>query len=234
MMILSIISINVPGLVQIVQQILLNFIYMDLFQTDKWVIPLFYTEDQLAMDEPLNMFFDLNGLGSPRFIVTTGSSFVFLVIFISEHLLYIISRDFLSRFTVWGKRIADKLSTKLHWAGTVRFIMQQFAPLLLASVMNLFKVIPKILIFYSLSFQMLEITSTYNALQLFQFLHHTSYQNSLLYSTKQRLRVPLKMKHSLLNMRIQQTDSTSLQLQDYIGIFQYSSAGSLLLQLSFF
>ncbi|TNV87226.1 hypothetical protein FGO68_gene10292 [Halteria grandinella] len=139
MMILSIISINVPGLVQIVQQILLNFIYMDLLQTDKWVTPIFYTEEQLAEDEPLNMFFDLNGLGSPRFIVTTGSSFVFLVIFVFEHLLYIFARDFISRFTPLGPRLADKLSQKLHWAGTVRFIMQQFAPLLLASVMNLFK-----------------------------------------------------------------------------------------------
>ncbi|TNV71223.1 hypothetical protein FGO68_gene7068 [Halteria grandinella] len=137
MMILSIISINVPGLVQIVQQILLNFIYMDLLQTDKWVTPLFYSEEQLAEDEPLNMFFDLN---SPRFIVTTGSSFVFLAIFVFEHLLYIFARDFISRFTPLGLRLADKLSQKLHWAGTVRFIMQQFAPLLLASVMNLFKV----------------------------------------------------------------------------------------------
>ncbi|TNV84408.1 hypothetical protein FGO68_gene192 [Halteria grandinella] len=139
MMILSVISINVPGLVQIVQQILLNFIYMDLFQTDKWVIPIFYTEEELAQDEPMNIFFDLNGLGSPRFIVTTGSSFVFLIIFIFQHILYFFIKDVLSRFTRKGQILAEKLSAKLHWAGTVRFIMQQLAPLLLASALNLYK-----------------------------------------------------------------------------------------------
>ena len=81
-MILSFISLNVPGIVQNIQSTFLTFIYMDLLQTDRWLPQLFYSEDELASDEPLNAYFDLNGLSSRSVIRNLGSTFVFLLIFL--------------------------------------------------------------------------------------------------------------------------------------------------------
>jgi hypothetical protein len=38
------VSINVPGLAKIIQGALINFICMDLLQTDRWLSPLLFHE----------------------------------------------------------------------------------------------------------------------------------------------------------------------------------------------
>ena len=60
LMILSFISISTPGIVQPIQKAILSLIYMDIFQTDKWLPQLFFSEDELDNDEGLNIFFELN------------------------------------------------------------------------------------------------------------------------------------------------------------------------------
>jgi len=58
--ILTLVSIQVPGIAKILQAALLNFIYMDILQTDKWLIPLIFpTEKQGTVvdqvdEEPIN------------------------------------------------------------------------------------------------------------------------------------------------------------------------------------
>jgi len=37
--ILTMISLSVPGIAKIIQSILMNFVYLDLLQTEKWLIP---------------------------------------------------------------------------------------------------------------------------------------------------------------------------------------------------
>ncbi len=44
--ILTLISINVPGLAKIIQGALINFICMDLLQTDRWLTPLLFIDKQ--------------------------------------------------------------------------------------------------------------------------------------------------------------------------------------------
>jgi hypothetical protein len=39
------VSISVPGIAKILQAALLNFIYLDLLQTDKWLYPLIFPDD---------------------------------------------------------------------------------------------------------------------------------------------------------------------------------------------
>ena len=39
------ISITVPGTAKLIQMALLNFIYLDLLQTELWLIPIIYKED---------------------------------------------------------------------------------------------------------------------------------------------------------------------------------------------
>ena len=43
--ILSLVSINVPGLAKIIQGALISFICMDLLQTDRWLSPLLFKDN---------------------------------------------------------------------------------------------------------------------------------------------------------------------------------------------
>jgi hypothetical protein len=80
----TLISISVPGITQIVQSVLLNFIYLDILQTDKWLIPLIYGKSQSIGEEdmPLNSFFDENGFNSRSLIKNLGSTFIYLVVLV--------------------------------------------------------------------------------------------------------------------------------------------------------
>lgn len=55
---LTMISISIPGVASSVMNIMLQFIYLDILQTDKWLIPLFQRErdvdGNIIEDESLN------------------------------------------------------------------------------------------------------------------------------------------------------------------------------------
>lgn len=95
----AMISISVPGTAKLIQMALLNFIYLDILQTDKWLIPLLFTDeeqDESAKDDdadedngeyvdpaaPLNDFFDENGFSSKYLIENLGSTFVYFILLI--------------------------------------------------------------------------------------------------------------------------------------------------------
>jgi hypothetical protein len=67
--IMSLISISVPGLANVIQAAFINFIYMDLLLTDKWLSPLIFPDNQIEStnedlkleESPLNFFFFMNG-----------------------------------------------------------------------------------------------------------------------------------------------------------------------------
>jgi hypothetical protein len=44
----AMISINVPGTAKLIQMALLNFIYLDILQTDKWLNPLLFKEEETS------------------------------------------------------------------------------------------------------------------------------------------------------------------------------------------
>jgi len=59
------ISMPVPGIVQIVQSVLLNFIYLDILLTDMWMPQLLFSNDKISEnDSGLNSYFEENGFGS--------------------------------------------------------------------------------------------------------------------------------------------------------------------------
>jgi hypothetical protein len=43
--ILTMVSISVPGIAKYVQASLLNFIYLDILKTEKWLIPIIFPEN---------------------------------------------------------------------------------------------------------------------------------------------------------------------------------------------
>jgi len=75
----TLISMPVPGIAQILQQVLLNLFYVDILMTEEWLPDIFENkEERTDEDEPLNNYFHDNGFESRVLIRTLGSSFVFL------------------------------------------------------------------------------------------------------------------------------------------------------------
>ena len=65
--ILSLVSITVPGIARVIQNSLYGFISMDLLRTDRWLIPLIFS-DYEADNSPLNPYFEENGFSSKMMI----------------------------------------------------------------------------------------------------------------------------------------------------------------------
>ena len=69
MLINTMISMPVPGLVQIVQSVLLNLIYADILLTDKWMPQMIFSANTRQMSQGgLNEYFEDNGFGSKLLI----------------------------------------------------------------------------------------------------------------------------------------------------------------------
>lgn len=93
--ILSLISFPVPGIAQMIQGVMLSFIYLDILMTDQWLVPLIYG-DQSADDDDhaLNQQFADNGFGSMTLIKNLQSTFVYLVILVFTYFLLAFSKLF--------------------------------------------------------------------------------------------------------------------------------------------
>ena len=89
---LGLVSLTLPGLAQIIQSIILGFIYMDMLQTDEWLNPMLFTEKELEDAKPLNKFFDENGFSSCIFIVNLGSTFIFFMFYAGILILTLIMK----------------------------------------------------------------------------------------------------------------------------------------------
>jgi hypothetical protein len=89
-------------------------------------------EDQDA----LNGFFDENGFQSKSLVKNLGSTFIYICLYLIGYLLIGIFRCWqpasprLLRFQAW-------LEKCLLWNSALRFILQQFPPILISSLINL-------------------------------------------------------------------------------------------------
>ena len=133
----AMISISVPGTAKLIQMALLNFIYLDILLTDKWLIPLLFKEDDSNGEDddadedddenvnpggPLNDFFDENGFSSKYLIENLGSTFVYSILLIFLLLLI----PFLPLFDSLCpsiKRVTQFLKKHMIWNVTLRFII---------------------------------------------------------------------------------------------------------------
>jgi hypothetical protein len=83
----------VPGMVQLINNVVMSFIYVDIFLSDQWMPQLFYGLERLDEDnEPLNSYFDESGYSSKVLLKTINSSLVFIWIYCSFHVLLLILR----------------------------------------------------------------------------------------------------------------------------------------------
>jgi hypothetical protein len=80
----SMISMPVPGMVQLINNVIMSFIYVDIFLSDKWMPQLFYGLERINEDnEPLNSFFDESGYSSTMLLKNINSSLVFILVYCS-------------------------------------------------------------------------------------------------------------------------------------------------------
>jgi hypothetical protein len=78
------ISMPVPGMVQLINNVIMSFIYVDIFLSDKWMPQLFYGLERINEDnEPLNSFFDESGYSSTMLLKNINSSLVFILVYCS-------------------------------------------------------------------------------------------------------------------------------------------------------
>ncbi|TNV86738.1 hypothetical protein FGO68_gene10525 [Halteria grandinella] len=140
LMILSLISINIPSFVQTIQSVFLSFIYLDLLQTDQWLPQIIYPGIDSDEEEGLNEYFEMNGFGSMRFANNLGSTFVFVWIFLIWHIMLGFLRLFIKGLCKCCDGKIEIWTKEYYWDGTIRFFVQQFTPLAIASTINLYDV----------------------------------------------------------------------------------------------
>ncbi|TNV73054.1 hypothetical protein FGO68_gene11936 [Halteria grandinella] len=112
---------------------------MDMLQTDKWlgnVLDGAFSEDELNGDEAVNGYFDDSGFGSRIAVYNLGSTLVFMAGYAGAFLLMAILQPFKSS-SKGVERFSCFLQSVFLWNGIIRFVIQQFQPLLLSSLINL-------------------------------------------------------------------------------------------------
>jgi hypothetical protein len=77
----TMISLSVPGVVQLISQVLYSLIFMDILQTDKWLNKYFKGEDETE-DECLNAFFCECGFSSMKVFSNLGSTLFYLLTYL--------------------------------------------------------------------------------------------------------------------------------------------------------
>jgi hypothetical protein len=83
----------VPGMVQLINNVVISFIYVDIFLSDKWMPDLIYGSESANEDnEPLNSYFDESGYSSKALLKNMNSSLVFIWIYCSMYVLLLILR----------------------------------------------------------------------------------------------------------------------------------------------
>ena len=90
----TMISISVPGVAQMIQQVLLNLIYFDILYTEKW-FPDLLASLKIKLDQEdkgLNSFFEENGFDSKLLMKNIGSTFFFLITYCAVWIVFGISK----------------------------------------------------------------------------------------------------------------------------------------------
>ena len=85
------ISMNVPGIVQIVQQIFMRFVYFDVFYVDQWVPPTLkkVSFNMDIPDDPINDYFQENGFEVKFLMKNIGSTLIFIILYVIAWWFYL-------------------------------------------------------------------------------------------------------------------------------------------------
>ena len=88
---LSLISIGIPVIAQLITKIILKFLYLDVLQTEDWLLPWLTAEESDLPDDyedsALNEYFDLFGFDTMQIIKNLGSTLIYMGFIIGCFLL---------------------------------------------------------------------------------------------------------------------------------------------------
>jgi hypothetical protein len=102
---LSLISLQVPGIANMIQQIILQIVFLDILQTSDWLVPFFErvnidSDGNSVGDDSLNLYFANSGLSSMYMFINMGSTFIFIIAFIALLITHLILLK-LAPFSTW-------------------------------------------------------------------------------------------------------------------------------------
>ena len=95
-------TISVPGIPSIIQGVMIRYMYFDILYTELWMDKFMscigIDFDKMINDTALNIQFSENGFNSKQFLKNSGSSLVFLIIYIFSWIILLLLL-FLSRIS---------------------------------------------------------------------------------------------------------------------------------------
>ncbi|TNV86287.1 hypothetical protein FGO68_gene17282 [Halteria grandinella] len=140
---MAMISISIPGVAQPIMNIVLQFIYLDILQTDKWLTPIFAKDrdeqGNLLQDEPLSEYFEQSGFQSMLMLKNLGSTLIFSALLLFLYIAYLLSTG-LGVIYLPLTKLANILEGRLFWGSGIRFVIQQFQPLMITSIINVYSI----------------------------------------------------------------------------------------------
>ncbi|TNV86838.1 hypothetical protein FGO68_gene11786 [Halteria grandinella] len=134
LLILQMIAINMPGLSRKIMKILLDFVYFDIFQTDK-ILNAIYTFDDFN-DDPISEFFDQCGISSMNCLKNMGTTALLIVPVLLSYILLLAMLGVSHRFTRL-KKLFVQYKRRFKWNFYLRFIIQQFQAIFLAVLIGI-------------------------------------------------------------------------------------------------
>ena len=91
------ISVPVAGITNRIQSAILSVIYLDVLQTNDWLVPFLIErniddEGVAPADSSFNSFFDNTGFSSTRMLINLGSTLVYLILIFFALVVHVILR----------------------------------------------------------------------------------------------------------------------------------------------
>ena len=85
------VSMTMPGIVQMLQSVLYNLIFMDVMQTDSWLLKVFYQDKGNVIDNiAMNPYFEDNGFQSTQALKNFGSTILFVLLYLFGWVMIVI------------------------------------------------------------------------------------------------------------------------------------------------
>jgi hypothetical protein len=157
-------AISISGIPSMIQSVMLKYIYFDILYPELWLSECMafigFDFDQVKNDTAINFQFSANGgYDSKQFLKNSGSSLIYIIVYLISWVSLLLF-SVLSRWsTVFGS-LKLKLEKSLMWNRSLGFLMSQFSPLYLCSMMN----------FYDMRFksdESVSVSSTYISIIVF-------------------------------------------------------------------
>ena len=124
-----------------IMSVIMKLIYFDIFYTERWLPDMMkgigLNFESIENDDPISLPFSESGFESKQFLKNSGSSLVFVILYIIGWIFLFIIRLISSHFAVCLK-LKGKLEELLIWNQSINLFQSQLTPIVLSSMINLY------------------------------------------------------------------------------------------------